>query len=164
MTTIIYQEKGQGLHDALAAHGYWLAEEYSGGSAQWVLHRKDNQAPTAEDYAAAQAIIDGYDQAGALRAAKIITVKQSAQDRIYAIVPDWKQANLTARALELQNNRAVNGLLTEEEQTELDGIQAIWDRIKALRERSNELEAYLAGVTSTESLAAFDVNAQDWPA
>ena len=66
-------------------------------------------------------------------------VKQEASRRILAICPDWKQRNLTARAAEL----AIKGVdnWTAEEQAEHAAGQAIWDKVKAVRARSNELEA-----------------------
>lgn len=154
--SIAYIEKGQGLHDALAAHGFFLVEEYAGGVSTWVLHRTDNLTPSENDCAAAQSIIDGYDALGSARAAAIIKVKAVAQDLIYGIAPAWKQSNLIARSVELINLRAVNGYLEEGEQAELDGNTATWDHIKSIRVHSNTLEAWVAGADAT-ALASFNV-------
>lgn len=66
-------------------------------------------------------------------------VKAEAQRRIYAILPDWKQRNLTARAAELAIKGQANW--TPEEQAEVTAGQAVWDQIKAIRAASDALEA-----------------------
>lgn len=71
--------------------------------------------------------------------ATVEMIKQEAQRRIYNILPEWKQRNLTARAAELALKGVAN--LTLEEQAEVDAGQALWDQIKTIRTRSDELEA-----------------------
>lgn len=66
-------------------------------------------------------------------------VKAEAQRRITAIMPEWKQRNLTARAAELAIKGSANW--TAEEQAEYSAGQAVWDQIKAIRIASNTLEA-----------------------
>ena len=66
-------------------------------------------------------------------------VKQEASRRITAICPEWKQRNLTARAAELAIKGVTNW--TAEEQAEHAAGQAVWDQIKVVRARSDELEA-----------------------
>ena len=66
-------------------------------------------------------------------------VKQEASRRIITICPEWKQRNLTARAAELAIKGVTNW--TAEEQAEHAAGQAIWDQIKVVRARSDELEA-----------------------
>ncbi len=156
MNIINYIEKGNGLHDALAAHGFFLSQEYGQGEPQWVLYRKDNLMATEADYAAAQAIIDGYDQAGALRAKAILSVKAAAQDLIYAIAPAWKQNNLIARSVDLVNKIVMFGGLDESEQAEVDLAETVFAKIKAIRSCSDRIEAWLAGVTDAATLATFD--------
>lgn len=68
-------------------------------------------------------------------------VKTECGRRIYTLFPQWKQANLTARATELVNLRVVNGTLTEQEIAEFAVLQSIWDWIKAVRAASDALEA-----------------------
>ncbi len=65
-------------------------------------------------------------------------VKAEAAKRILVVCPEWKQRNLTARAVELAIKGASNW--TAEEQAELAAGQAIWDQIKAIRAASNALE------------------------
>jgi len=67
------------------------------------------------------------------------SVKAEAQRRIYAILPDWKQRNLTARAAELAIKGQANW--TTQEQAEYTAGQAVWDQIKAIRAASDALEA-----------------------
>lgn len=66
-------------------------------------------------------------------------IKSEAQRRILHILPEWKQRNLTARAAELAIKGVQNWSL--EEQTEIAAGQALWDQIKAIRAKSNALEA-----------------------
>ena len=68
----------------------------------------------------------------------IFEVKAEAQNRIYNILPEWKQRNLTARAAELAIKGQANW--TPEEQAEYDAGQALWDQIKAIRAASDALE------------------------
>lgn len=68
-------------------------------------------------------------------------VKTECGRRIYTPFPQWKQANLTARATELVNLRVVNGALTPEETAEFALLQSIWDWIKSVRAASDVLEA-----------------------
>ena len=73
---------------------------------------------------------------------RVITVqevKAEAQRRIYEILPDWKQRNLTARAAELALKGA--GSWTPDEQAEVAAGQALWDKIKAVRAASDVIEA-----------------------
>jgi adenylate kinase family enzyme len=66
-------------------------------------------------------------------------IKQEAQRRIYNILPEWKQRNLTARAAELAIKGVQNWSL--DEQAEVVAGQALWDQIKIVRSKSDELEA-----------------------
>lgn len=70
---------------------------------------------------------------------RVASIKTEAQARIYAIAPQWKQANFTARSVELTYLK-VSRTLTAEEQSEWDAMTAIWDRVKAIRAHSGELE------------------------
>lgn len=66
-------------------------------------------------------------------------VKSEAQRRILHILPEWKQRNLTARAAELAIKGVQNWSL--DEQAEVVAGQALWDQIKIVRTKSDELEA-----------------------
>ena len=68
-------------------------------------------------------------------------VKEEARRRILGRYPDWKQINMTARAGELIKLMVVKGSLTEAEQAEVAALEAAWAWIKAVRARSDEIEA-----------------------
>ncbi|MCH2242842.1 MAG: hypothetical protein MK041_13165 [Aquabacterium sp.] len=68
-------------------------------------------------------------------------VKAEAGRRILEIAPEWKQRNLTARAAEFALKLADGGSLDAAEGLERDAGQEIWDAIKAIRAKSNEIEA-----------------------
>lgn len=73
--------------------------------------------------------------------AQIEAVKTECGRRIYTPFPQWKQANLTARATELVNLKIVNGSLSPEEAAEFAALQDVWDWIKSVRAASDALEA-----------------------
>lgn len=75
-------------------------------------------------------------------------VKQEAQRRIIAITGAsdimsclTKQLNAQMRAAELSNIKAEGGQLTAEQEAEAAALQALADSIKAIRAKSNEIEA-----------------------
>ena len=70
-------------------------------------------------------------------------IKGEAGRRILAKYPEWKQANMTARMVELNKIRAEAGSWTTAEQTEVDAIQAAWDWVKSARAASDALELTL---------------------
>ena len=69
-----------------------------------------------------------------------LLIKKKAGKAIINKVPEWKQANLTARALELTEKLATGQTLTAEERVELNAIKQTWAEIKAIRESSNQAE------------------------
>ncbi len=100
-----------------------------------------------------------------LLAERIATVKTAASERILAIAPLTKQANLTARAAELALvYPGVRGVdLPEPARSEYLVGQAIRDRINAIRDASNQIEAQLAAAaTDRAALLAVDVGV-GWP-
>lgn len=66
-------------------------------------------------------------------------VKAEAYRRIIAIVPEWKQRNLTAQAAVLAEKGRANW--TPEETAAWDAGSAIWARIAAIRAASDDIEA-----------------------
>jgi hypothetical protein len=72
-------------------------------------------------------------------------IKGEAERRILSRLPEWKQRNLTARGVELVLARVVNGSWTKAQADEAAAMQAAWDRVKAIRSRSDELEQTLPG-------------------
>lgn len=96
-----------------------------------------------------------------LKNAAITSIKQTAAAKILAVLPEYKQSNLTARAAEL----ALAGLtrsLTFDEQAEITAGQAYWNRIKAIREHSNSLEELLNLATTVEDFDSIDT-VDGWP-
>lgn len=96
--------------------------------------------PANVDYAAlvdAGTPIDAYEAP----APTADMVRAEARRRILALYPEWKQANLSARALELVEMIAQGETLTTEEQAERDEIDATWQWIKSVRAASNGMEA-----------------------
>ena len=86
----------------------------------------------AEEVAALEAFHAG-------NAPKAAAVKAEARRRILALYPDWKQANLTARGVELL--RKGEARWTAEELAEADAIHAAWDWVKSVRSASDAIEA-----------------------
>jgi len=75
--------------------------------------------------------------------ARVKLVKEEARKRILALYPEWKQANMTARAVELLDIFRLNGEWTLEETAEYEAIKAAWAQIKAIRAASDAVEAEL---------------------
>ena len=67
-------------------------------------------------------------------------VKDEASRRILARYPAWKQANMTARAVELLDIRLDNGQWTAGQQAEVDKIKAAWAWVQSVRSASDSLE------------------------
>ena len=74
--------------------------------------------------------------------ARVITaemVKDEAHRRIVMIIPEWKQRNLTARAAELAEKGRENW--SPSELAEWNAGSDVWSRVKAVRVKSNQIEA-----------------------
>ena len=87
-------------------------------------------------------------------------VKRECARRILAIASEWKQRNLIARALELTRKEITADGLSAAENEEVATIQAVWDRISALRTASDTLEADVASQGYTGDPAIWP----GWPA
>ncbi len=85
------------------------------------------------------------------QAERISAIKAAARDRIVAICPDWKQANLTARAAELA---LAGGPKTDAERAEVAAGAAIWAQIKAVRAASDTAEAAVLAAKTNEDADA----------
>lgn len=142
---ITYTEKGHGLHGAISAAGHGMRQH----DGVWL----------SDDEAAVQAIIDAY-PASSTAAPIIAEIKQHARERILARYPDWKQANMTARSLELTGLLATGTTLTGAEQAELTAMKGVWAWIKSMRAKSNEHEAALAVLVAASDFAG--ILAYDW--
>lgn len=68
-------------------------------------------------------------------------IKAEAARRIAARYPLWRQQNMTARGVELQDVWRRDGQWTVEEAAEAAALQAAWTWIKAVRAHSGALEA-----------------------
>ena len=83
-------------------------------------------------------------------------VKDYAQQLIEGRYPDWRQRNMLARVLTLQNISP----LTDDEQAELAQISLAWDWIDSVRHQSDLLEQHLLDMGIA---AAMEYNVQDFP-
>lgn len=90
----------------------------------------------------------------AAQAAKRLAIKQTARQTILARYPEWRQANLTARAVELVSLGETSG-------AEWQQMQSIWAWIKVVRARSDLLEADVAACTTVEAVEGIVIGG--WP-
>lgn len=67
-------------------------------------------------------------------------IKDEARRRILARFPEWKQQNMTARGVELQEQWRTNGAWTAQELADSEALKAAWAWIGAVRARSGEIE------------------------
>jgi len=68
-------------------------------------------------------------------------VKAECRARILARYPEWKQTNIIARSVELQDIWRTAGGWTKAEAAEADAIKSIWAWVKSVRSASDALEA-----------------------
>jgi hypothetical protein len=68
-------------------------------------------------------------------------VKAEAQRRIYEHYPEWRQLNMTARGIELQDIWREAGQWTEQESADAKACRQAWEWIKSVRAASDALEA-----------------------
>lgn len=90
----------------------------------------------------------------AAKAAKRAAIKQAARQVILSRYPEWRQANLTARAVELVSLGQTSG-------PEWQQLQSIWAWIKDVRARSDLLEADVAACTTVEAVEGIVIGG--WP-
>jgi hypothetical protein len=89
----------------------------------------------------------------ALKSAKIIAIKSAAQEKIYAIIPAWKQSNLNARMNELNMIR-FGREWTADELAQIAVMTAIWEQIKAIRAESSAAESAVYVAATIEEISA----------
>lgn len=87
------------------------------------------------------------------KAVRIEEIKREAYDRIVTILPEYKQRNGLARALELQNEARTRALTTEEE-AELADFKTLWSQLKAVRADSDAAEAAVLAATTVAEVEA----------
>ena len=90
----------------------------------------------------------------AAKAAKRAAIKQAARQIILARYPEWRQANLPARAVELVSLGETSG-------PEWQQMQSIWAWIQSVRARSDLLEADVAACTTVEAVEGIVIGG--WP-
>lgn len=73
-------------------------------------------------------------------AEQIALVREEARRRILARYQDWKQTNMVARGVELQDVRRLAGSWTPEEEAESNALAAAWAWVKSVRAASNLIE------------------------
>lgn len=86
------------------------------------------------------------------KAARIVAVKLKARAVILARMPEWKQANATARAVELVSLGQASG-------PEWQAMQAAWAWVRSVREYSDRLEA---AVAASDDPGSIDIST-GWP-
>ena len=88
-------------------------------------------------------------------------VNAEAGRRILAIAPEWKQANMTARMVELMP-KMIGNTTSADEKAEISAAHAIWDRIKAIRAYSNTITQAIDGLDHA-GCSAWTMPATAWP-
>lgn len=92
---------------------------------------------------------------------RIKEIKAGAAAAILERFPDWKQANMTARAVELQDLWRRNGGWTPGEKAEADALNAAWDWIKSVRAYSDDLEREVMALTTVDDVCRWYI--PGWP-
>jgi len=98
-----------------------------------------------------------------LRARIVEQIKQAARDHILVPLPEWRQANATARALQITRIEAERAL-SESEQGELAALEGAWAWVVAVRQASDQIEAAVASMTRAELDAWTMPPLPEWPA
>lgn len=88
-------------------------------------------------------------------------IKAAAYAKIIAIVPEWKQRNLTAQATQLLKKGAANW--TQDDQDAWDAGDAVWASVKAVRDASDVGEAAVDAASSVADAKTAYSN-MEWPA
>ena len=120
-----------------------IQDEHGVRLSRWL---SDKPRPTDAEIAAAAL--------PAVQAAKRSAIKQAARQVILDRYPEWRQANLTARAVELVSLGQTNS-------PEGQQIQGVWAWIKNVRARSDLLEADVAVCTTVEAVEGIVIGG--WP-
>lgn len=90
----------------------------------------------------------------------VCLAKSVARRRILAIIPEWKQANATARAVEIVNAR-LSGTATPIDLQELSNLSDVLAVVKAIRSASDLVEADIAAGVVTASAQV--IGSKHWP-
>ena len=100
------------------------------------------------------------DEITAMRNRKLVGVRAIAEQKIFAIMPDFAQRNALALGLQLVTTlgQFPSGW-PEEDQAKYSAISDAWGRIKSIRNISNTKEAEIVSLTSPSEIDAYDINA-----
>lgn len=149
------------------AHGFepGIVAEQLGCPAPFVTRVSDYLFTVDCDQSALDAAISAAQSgdASVLMSRTVNRIKLSARAHILASLPEWKQANATARGLEL-TRIGMTRALTEPEQAELAGLEYAWAWVKSIRTLSDVAEAELAGMTRAELDAWTEPSWPEWGA
>lgn len=97
-----------------------------------------------------------------VRARIIAQIKQDAAEHILAVLPQWKQANMTARAVELAEIRESRAM-TADESAQHQALLGAWAWVRSVRTASDVAEADVAAMTRAELDAWVMPELQAWP-
>lgn len=97
-----------------------------------------------------------------IEAMRIEDIKREANRRIIAIVPEWKQRNLTARAAVYAKQVADGIPLTVDQQNEWDAGDLIWQQVNTIRNKSDQIETLLSGMTDEELVSFNPTDDNHW--
>ena len=89
-----------------------------------------------------------------MRPGLVVEIKKEARRRIEEIAPEFKQRNMLARRIELQEKAMAGAKLTREEIGEIEAARLAFSKIKALRDASDRIEAE---AMKADDLASFNV-------
>lgn len=99
-------------------------------------------------------VADG-DDLNRKKAEKKFLAKKTAREKILAQIPQWKQHNLTARALELVRKELLT-TITPTETTELNALNDFWTGLLCpIRTASDAIEAEVEALTA-ETIDAYN--------
>lgn len=118
-----------------------LSADANTPKSEWVVWFKDEA--TEGQKAQAQFIIDNFSIEEYNQTEQINTIKAKAGKVITAEIPNWKQANMTARAVELLDKKLAGGTLTTKEKAEETAMKAAWSWVKEVRTLSDDMETAL---------------------
>lgn len=91
-----------------------------------------------------------------------VEIKARAGALILTRYPAWRQQNMTARAVELLEHKRQQGL-DAAQSNELAAIRSAWDWIKAVRARSDAIEAAVAAGQAVDLETGAIAGAGGWP-
>ena len=95
-----------------------------------------------------------------IRAGLVADIKAKAHSLIAQVAPEWKQLNLLTRGIEMSFKLHGKTPLDQNETKETTDAQVVWDKIKAVRQHSDALEAEVYAATF-EMLLTWQQH--DWP-